>query len=1478
MKMINPTWKEYVYDEAKQAYVVPKSDYTITEDGSIRSSKDVADTSTPPSLIVIDEISKFNNYDLDQIDKFAQKYGITVLAAGDLDQISASGTHPVTINGKDAHWQLELSRTDFIRTPKLGVSMRTDNSLKTTNQQKIQAQLNMPNPEIDLEYYQDERGIFGDKVFPYEYTDAGSDLQVDAVLADVKTMINTLKKGEKIGYIYSDKESALFKALNTDTYKEFIDFREGGSAQGLESQYYIIEANPKAVTAKRFLQEVYTGVTRSKQGSLLVTPTTFNKDDRTIKFHGIEVHEFVNEPLSKDSLVRYIDKRKKLLTDSVPTFNATSYTPRTKITYTSNNTSNNTSGTAGSNTEGGSESNTEGGTKEVKGLPAPIKTSTIEESKASLLANIGSATTIEELDNIINAAKTALYPELISDSDIKNAYTAKKNELDPPAEPPQTETILDHKEMVNRFGEIANVDHVTINLDGQDFNIPLLQIPFINIRGESGTNNIVNYYSRNIVVVDIFGQHIPFYMSTGKGGKANVEVNKWYPIFGISKGGWLNKGTQEEINSFYGNKVLQLIAEQLNLNLAIDKDSISGPMSLDDTPQIEFINKGLNPAENNQPDTKELFNKEVQRVTQNIDNLIAQHKKKKEPEPSNYAGFLPISNGMSLTDDADYQELLDKSSETEDTPKIDFDPTKYTFAMQLHSFNTFELGVDADQNGYPVTKGGQQWGDMRIDSVNGLVHIDKLLGKPVRKVTDYANMIGRIRSWMFNTGDKAKLQEKIQKYLGLPDIYITFAYKSTARMDQDKVKNGELYMDGKPTAFSKSPQERTLYNGSLDQRSAEPHTKDLVMIVGTQENGNLLELPFLAFSSPLTLMQLKDSNGGYIFPKVNNYYNTQIKQGKTIHKAVLEVIKNFENDPQLHHLINLFKLWDFTDNGIFYIKDQKWTPAGNLDTLGPQFRTSTGDYQLVDGFDMDSLTNPEGTWLTLGQFSLNPQLVMTDKVLLSLDKSNTIAKTGHPFVLVSYDRDLKGNLISYYKRQLKGEVPVKVAKVYVLPPKVTVGEYFDNLYQTISNRLGNHLIGNYDTSYKLLKILTQDQRFMNMLESRLGQSQMIKQTIDSVDEDMLRESLLKPVDWTSLGLGIRPLDSLFDGILLNMSYTRNTIGNYSGKYSDGINLMTDILAKAGITGVYYNAKAFKNQNPTEGLFMLDYNINGHPFKIHGKLDSPTFMGDMTQFVENWVKLIKQGSKHLYSTDSVTYWTEEGGIGKSEIRFRQPKTSNKVAEFLKKRIGQDYSQIFEEKPLAEALQEVTSQINLNDPDHIAVTYKGQILITDLPVKCIISDVNGNAITGDISTLLDNAGKLTFYAGSYRVDFNSNDRTAEAINTQEQGEVISTVINDEADFIVKKPILNKILDTEVFRDEDGFYDTDMEALFNAKTYADFNAAWDKLTPDPSEEEFSRLSSWREALQQTTDPEVQDMLDKLIKFEQKAQSCPIVIKLQF
>jgi hypothetical protein len=130
----------------------------------------------------------------------------------------------------------------------------------------------------------------------------------------------------------------------------------------------------------------------------------------------------------------------------------------------------------------------------------------------------------------------------------------------------------------------------------------------------SGEAIAVNYSGRIITVLDINGVKVPFYISTGSGGKAKVPAGKWYPFFGIGKDGWLNKTNEADILSYYGSPDLQQAAEYLNNNIGdirnnkdIPKISMSGPAR-------PFINSDLNPVDNGTPTTPEDLRKEIDRV------------------------------------------------------------------------------------------------------------------------------------------------------------------------------------------------------------------------------------------------------------------------------------------------------------------------------------------------------------------------------------------------------------------------------------------------------------------------------------------------------------------------------------------------------------------------------------------------------------------------------------------------------------------------------------------------------------------------------------------------------------------------------------------------------------------------------------------------------------------------------------------------
>lgn len=117
-------------------------------------------------------------------------------------------------------------------------------------------------------------------------------------------------------------------------------------------------------------------------------------------------------------------------------------------------------------------------------------------------------------------------------------------------------------------------------------NYDSLSKPITNIRGYDvfledipGANGKIGQISgRPIVVVNVNGKKIPFYISTGSAGngvnKLTVPSGKWEAIFGIEKrtdgagnfvgSGWFNKGSLSQIEKHYGSRELKQIAEALD--------------------------------------------------------------------------------------------------------------------------------------------------------------------------------------------------------------------------------------------------------------------------------------------------------------------------------------------------------------------------------------------------------------------------------------------------------------------------------------------------------------------------------------------------------------------------------------------------------------------------------------------------------------------------------------------------------------------------------------------------------------------------------------------------------------------------------------------------------------------------------------------------------------------------------------------------
>ena len=135
---------------------------------------------------------------------------------------------------------------------------------------------------------------------------------------------------------------------------------------------------------------------------------------------------------------------------------------------------------------------------------------------------------------------------------------------------------------------------------------------------------VVSNGGRKIVLVDMGTIKLPFYCSTGEGGKENVAAGKWYPFFGIANG-WFNKLGQSNINNYYGSEKAKSVAQKLDSVLG-DVVNLIGFLAFrsvrDDDMAVSAINQDLKPAYPKTPETIEEFNNNVRNVISKIDGKL----------------------------------------------------------------------------------------------------------------------------------------------------------------------------------------------------------------------------------------------------------------------------------------------------------------------------------------------------------------------------------------------------------------------------------------------------------------------------------------------------------------------------------------------------------------------------------------------------------------------------------------------------------------------------------------------------------------------------------------------------------------------------------------------------------------------------------------------------------------------------------------
>lgn len=1119
MKYVNSTWKPFQKD-ANGKYTI--DNYVYDSENMVRSAEKTAEVSSPPSLIIIDEISHFTSYDLDQINEFARKYGITVLVSGDFDQAGSDCQHSLVMAQETFDWAASLESVNLIRGWKMGVSMRTDNSIKTQNLQKLRNYIHNPNTPIALDFYEDETGIYGDELLTYSLASETINQQdkndvISRLEPRLKKLIETLKPGQKIGYVYSSDASPIFQLLSKDEYKSKIDFYKGMTAQGKEGQYYIVDIDPydsggssTAAKLSGYFKDIYTGISRAEQGCLFIAPNE-NQIVPEVKFSFNQLGSKIDESYSKQAIQNYSRKRKALFDKILEGDPTLSYTPRDKYASQQTTTPPKQGGLDGGLT---AEDSNQGGTPpSTQGEPSSQEGQSTSSSENS------------------------------SDSDDSSQPEgAQQDETPPPPTPPSSRQSSTQDEGL--------LPPTPPNQDQE---------------------------------------------SDDGAPKSDPEI----PIMG---------GTAPSVDLHTETDLTPIIPDTLPQDTYLEKLNVEN----------KYKSEGA--------------------TAQDVDNVIQLH-------------------------------------------------------MLFHTFSTFEIGGYLDEQG----NFSSERGDKRIDSLNGLLKMSIAEG---RTIPYLINVLGRIRSILKNTKDNAEAGEQLSRILGIDVKSVRFAYKKTAIMSQELQGKKKVFAD-KPSKFDKAWDEKILFNQSTDDRSSQRPDATIVALI-SDSKGEILEIPLITLNSPLTLIKLKDGEGNYIFDELLRYYNANSEEGVRIHNGVEALIAKYGNSVKYKNLINLFKLYNRSDNFIYYFSEQ-WNPNKDLSLFGPEFVVEKGDLQDADGFDFnfESLTS-------LSDISANPELAMTP-VLVSLDGQYGVKK-GHPFVLISYDTSLdtaQSIAEQYMKQQNDKNEKRKVIKAYVLPPKASIKEYLDNINNIIagsSRKTEIKSIGNLLTSYNLLDTLFKDDRFLEQLQNVFNEDSANKIKSKVAELRGLSPSerltqLTQPTNGAEYGINNATnvkLAGIFDMILL-FTAKRAPLGSKQQKTrivdlefdTEYLSTMETILGNHRIDGVYYHVKIPQNA-PNAGAFKItdhsdssNYEIDGKPFQVHGKIDSYVYTGSLDAIIEEWLKGEPHNGKYMQSSrdtdkeivlkyiknqfenklDPTTYNDLVQNISSSDNQLTKIQLYQKVAEFL-----------------------------------------------------------------------------------------------------------------------------------------------------------------------------------------------------------------------
>lgn len=412
-------------------------------------------------------------------------------------------------------------------------------------------------------------------------------------------------------------------------------------------------------------------------------------------------------------------------------------------------------------------------------------------------------------------------------------------------------------------------------------------------------------------------------------------------------------------------------------------------------------------------------------------------------------------------------------------------------------------------------------GSKRIDSIRGLYKMMPNSEKAKYGTNLYKHLyetLLELHSIFLRSDNKVDLITEVssllQRRLGLTgtDVKIQFGLWTSSRKNTAVGTRFEVFERSRDA--SENLLESSDFN-DIDSGDENIHPRNISAVITT--NGKSILLPLALLSSPLTIARNVDESGNQLYPEVMQILNNN---DKGMYERIVEILNNNQIYQKYPALYNLFKLYIFTHNGFFPLKQINgniqfgWDTDGTdeftlqkTNNYGIQVITNRGQRQFNEDTYQEHLKLSEesrrkhpqlsyaqvsGNFRPITDVLPNIQLGFSKQVYMFKEKPKNAndgnkemeVLLGRPFVFVTEDPDNidYNNDEKLFDKWIEHDPKVRL--VYLLPPILTFEQYINRLVD-FDNGIGKQP-GNNITSYHILSTLLKSEEGKKLIKSKLS--------------------------------------------------------------------------------------------------------------------------------------------------------------------------------------------------------------------------------------------------------------------------------------------------------------------------------------------------------------------------------------------------------